>query len=142
MTKDSERAVERAETIGRARARLFPLAGTALIILTALVSGDEPADLVARLAWVLLFAGGFVLVVTGGVAPRGLRALTDDESSRAHRFTSVFTGYCAAVACAAGLYIVTAFEPLSARQALQILLSTAIAAPLIGFGALERRALG
>lgn len=133
--------IDSAERIGRLRARLLPIAGTLLIIGNAMTVGTD-IGIGGRIAWLALFAGCFVLVVTGGVVLGRLRALTDDESGRAHRLAAVFVGYCAAVACAAGLFLATAFVAMSAREAVQIVLATALAAPMISFGALERRALG
>lgn len=140
MTPDPA-TIDSAERIGRARARLMPIAGTLLIIANAMTVGTVPG-IGGRVAWLALFAGCFVLVVTGGVVRGRLRVLTDDESGRANRLAAVFVGYCAAVACAAGLYLVTGFVDLSAREAVLIILATALAAPMISFGALERRALG
>lgn len=132
--------VDRAERIGRIRSRFMPAAGILLIVLNA-IALDSGDGLAGRAGWLALFAGCFVLVVSGGVLSKRLRALTDDESARAHRLSAVFVGYCATVACAAGLYIVSAFVVLSAREAIQIVLATALAAPMIGFGVRERQAL-
>lgn len=131
--------VDRAERIGMARARMLPLAGIGLIVGNALTI--DSASIGALVAWLALFAVAFVVVVTGGVWPRQLRALTDDESTRVHRRAAVFTGYCAAVACAAGVALVTLFVDIPARDALRIVLATAVAAPMVGFGVRERAAL-
>lgn len=131
--------IERADRIGIARARLLPLAGIGLIVGNALTVDSGSAG--ALVAWLALFAAAFVVVVTGGVWPRQLRALTDDEGARANRRAAVFTGYIAAVACTAGLVVVTLFVDMPAREALRIVLATAVAAPMIGFGARERMAL-
>lgn len=133
-------AIVAAERVARRRARLFPLLGIALIVANALFSDN--GGIFARFAWLALFAGGLVLVLTGGPRSRALRGLIDDETTRAHRSTALWIGYVAAVACTGGLYITTAYEVIDVRQALQIVLATAIAAPLISFGAQERRALG
>lgn len=121
------------------RARLLPLAGIGLIVGNALTIDSGSSGALA--AWLALFALAFVVVVTGGVWPRHLRALTDDEGARANRRAAVFTGYLAAVACTAGLALVTLFVDMDTREALRIVLATAVAAPMIGFGARERVAL-
>ena len=50
-------------------------------------------------------------------------------------------GFLIALASSVLLYIATFFEPVSAREALRLLLTMTIAAALIRFGNLEKRAL-
>ncbi len=139
MTKISQDTLDLAERVSRRRARLFPLFGTALIIGDALTSANQVGW--AGTVWLALFFCAFLLVVTGGNPFPNLRRLTEDETTRANRHAAILVGYSAGLACAAGLYIAAQFVPFSATQALQIALTTAVAAPLISFGALERRSL-
>lgn len=134
--------IARAEALARRRASLFPLMGLAMIIASALLTGLDPAGWVGHAAWLVLFAIGFSLVALGGLWKWAPWALAEDEGTRANRSSAIMTGYYAGIACGTGLYIVTIFQPLEAPQVLRILLVTAIAAPLINFGALERRDLG
>lgn len=133
--------VERAEHLAGRRARLLPLAGIGLIVGNALASGPPPAQWPARLAWLAVFAAGFGLVLGGGAWPGRLHRLMEDETTRAARAGALLTGYCATFACLAGLFVTSFFIVLPPAQVLEIALTTAIAAPLIGFGVRERAAL-
>lgn len=141
MTKTTADRIDFAERLSQRRARLFPGLGIVLIVADAVTSFDNVEWPTAAI-WLALCAAGFVLTVTGGVPSRLLRRLTEDETTRAHRAQAVLIGYCAALACGAGLYVVSMFQVISATQAVQIVLTTAVAAPLIGFGVLESLALG
>jgi hypothetical protein len=70
-----------------------------------------------------------------------VRALMNDELTRENRRTGYAFGFWAAVGSAIGLYAVALFEPVSGREAVHIVLTAAIAAALMTFGALERRQL-
>lgn len=140
MEKTTPDSIDYAERLSLRRARLFPLLGIALIVADA-VTGSESVGWPVAAIWLVLVAGCFVLTVTGGVPSRFLRRLTEDETTRTHRARAVLIGYGAALACGAGLYIVSLFDLVSATQSIQILLTTAVAAPLIGFGIMEKHAL-
>ena len=47
----------------------------------------------------------------------------------------------AAMGTAIGIYVVAMFEPVSGRDAVHIIVTAAVAAALLNFGMLERRAL-
>ncbi len=131
-----------AERVQRRRARLFPVLGILLIVANAAFLHARPVSVAGSAAWLGVFIGGAMLVGTGGLWPGRLRLIAEDEASRAHRRQAVAVGYAAAMCCAAGLYVASVFVALTAHEALQILLATAVGAPLIGFGAMERHALG
>jgi len=125
----------------RWRARLLPLTAIALIVGNAVLSGSAPRSVQDVLSVLAVVVSGFTLVMTGGLLPGRLRRLAEDESTAQHRAMALRVGYIAAVACALGQYVAALFVPLSAHQALQIVLMTAIAAPMISFGAQEAQAL-
>jgi len=130
-----------AERAGRRRAALFPILGTLLIVANAILSGAPHQGLAATAAWFCVFVAGFVLAMTGGVWSRSLRGLVNDETTRAYRRNALMVGYGATIACSLGLSITVAFIPLDAVQVVRIILATAIGAPLISFGFMERMAL-
>jgi hypothetical protein len=75
------------------------------------------------------------------VPRRRFRALTNDESTRANRAEGFRVGFLATMIGAIALYVLSLFEPLGGREAIHVLTTIGIAAALIRFGLLERRAL-
>jgi protein-S-isoprenylcysteine O-methyltransferase Ste14 len=104
------------------------------------VSRPATVQMVAWLVWAvaLLF-----LVAIGGGLFRGkmIRGLLNDEVTVENRRTALITGFWACVVCAFVLYVISLFEPITGREAIRILLSTAIGGAAIRFGTLERKAL-
>ena len=89
------------------------------------------------LGLVLLF-----LLATGGGWRHGkaVRALLDDEATRAHRAQAYAWGFWALAACVAALYVAAPFVHLALGEIAHILLSVAVAVPALRFVMLERRA--
>ena len=83
-----------------------------------------------------------LVLVTGGGWRRGkvVRALLDDETTRAHRAQAYAAGFWALALCALGLYAAAPFARLETGQIAHILLSVAVAVPALRFVMLERRA--
>ena len=90
------------------------------------------------LSIVLLFG-----LMTGGslFRAKGVRALMNDENTRANRAQAFQLGFLFTMAGAILLYIVSLFEPVDGREAIHILMTIGIATALLRFGLLERRAL-
>jgi len=93
-------------------------------------------------AWMVLS-----LIMLAGLATkdfwlqsRELRDLIDDESSRAHRLEGLRLGFIVAVLTGIVLYIADEFSPMTAREAIHVILSLGLGAALLRFGTLERRA--
>jgi MFS family permease len=139
--------VERAERIGRRRARLF--AAQALLFLSwqgLFFSGQADAPMrnveaVKLSAWFVWVVALLFMLATGGglLRHRGLRDLLNDELTRQNRTFAYVMGFWTAVGTCIGLYIVEMFEPVSGREAVHIVLSAAIAAALLNFALRERR---
>ena len=89
------------------------------------------------LGLVLLF-----LLATGGGWRHGkvVRALLDDEATRAHRAQAYAAGFWALALCAVALYAAAPFVRLEPGEIAHILLSVAVAVPALRFVMLERRA--
>jgi|KBSMisStandDraft_5_1062788.scaffolds.fasta_scaffold186666_3 hypothetical protein len=141
-------ASESADAISRRRSRTLP--ALAVIFLAQQASylnmpahSDRPVDHVKIAAWLALSVVLLAALATNGAwfQPRAVREVINDESTRAHRQASLVYGFWAAMAASLALYVINMFELVSGRDAIHVILSVAIAAALIRFGMLERRAL-
>lgn len=136
-----------AERLSRRRARMLPV--VALIFLAqqaTYFSGDRGAratDHVHIAAWLVLSAILLLVLATGGgwIYPRAVRELANDEVTRAHRAAAFAFGFFASMVSCIGLYALDLFEPLSGRDAIHLIMTIGIAAALLRFAMLERRAL-
>jgi cytochrome b561 len=83
-----------------------------------------------------------VLLATGGGWRHGkaVRALLDDEATRAHRAQAYAWGFWALALCVVALYAAAPFVRLELGEVAHILLSVAVAVPALRFVILERRA--
>ena len=72
--------------------------------------------------------------------PREMRDLVDDENTRANRNEAMRWGFLFAMAAAIGVYILTMFDIVTGREATHIIMSFGIAAAILRWGVLERRA--
>ena len=139
--------VERAERIGRRRARLFTAQAMLFIIwqglffsapIEAPMRNVEAVKLSAWFVWVLAL---LLMLATGGglLRHRRLRGLLNDELTRQNRTAAYVMGFWAAVGTCIGLYVVEMFDTVTGREAVHITLSVAIAAALLTFAMRERR---
>jgi membrane protease YdiL (CAAX protease family) len=142
-----ESDVETADRLSRRRARALPvlailfLSGQAIFAL----GPDDPARAVDQAkvaAWLVWALALLFLLATGGGAFRSkrVRALMDDEATRAHRARAYAVGFWLAVGTSVGIYALTAFDRVMPREALHIVVTAAIAGALLTFGILEHRA--
>ena len=94
-------------------------------------------------AWLILSIVMLLALTTGGFwfKPARIRALMDDEVTRANRTEGFRIGFLVTMIAAIALYFVTLFEPVSGREAIHIVMTVGLAAALLRFGFLERRAL-
>ena len=144
MTERS--AAEQAEQMSLRRARVLPL--LVLISVTQQFSyfsqtqTERLVDHVRIGGWVVLS-----LVLLAALSTKGfwfhrqeVRDLIDDESTRSHRRDAMVWGFLASMLVAILLYVVAMFEAVSGREAIHIIVSFGLAAALVRFGVLERRA--
>ena len=145
---NKRRASETADALSWRRARALP--AMAVIFLAQQASylnmpaqSGRTVDHVKIGAWLALTVVLLVGLATNGAwfRPRAVRELINDESTRAHRQAGLVYGFWAAMAAGIALYVINMFELVSGRDAIHVTLSIAIAAALIRFGTLERRAL-
>jgi hypothetical protein len=142
--------IERAEELSRKRARMLPF--LAIIYLTqqaTFFAGDAPpgfrdVDHVKIGAWLVLSLVLLLALATNGFwfQSKDVRDLINDESTRANRASAMTAGFVASMLGAIVIYFVEQFEPVTAREAIHIILSLGLGAALIRFGMLERRAHG
>ena len=139
---------EKADHLSRRRARMLPMLAVFYLIqqTTYFRSTANPhprdVDYVWIGAWVVLS-----LLILAGLTTKGfwlqqreVRDLIDDESSRANRLEGLRLGFIVAVLTAVALYLVDEFSPMTAREAIHVILSLGLGAALLRFGMLERRA--
>jgi len=139
---------ETAERLGRKRARLLPL--FAILFLTQQASyftgpnvdTGRPVDHIRIAAWLVMSVVLLLVLATGGgwFRSRAVRALMNDEATQVHRNDAFrFAFFAAMIACVV-LYVIGLFEPLGGRDVIHLVMSCGIAAALVRFGMLERRA--
>jgi hypothetical protein len=139
---------ESAEHLSKRRARALPVLGIVFLaqqasFLSMPAESARPVDHLKIGAWLVLSIVLLAGLATGGAwfRPSAVRALLNDESTRAHRQTGYVYGFWAAMGTALGLYVVSMFEPVTGRDAVHIIVTVAVATALLNFGMLERRAL-
>ena len=140
--------VEAADRLSRRRARMLPFLAVMFLVQQGSYFLENDAavravDHVKIGAWLLLSIVLLLALATGGfwLKPKSVRALMDDEVTRANRAEAFRLGFLVTMVSAIALYLVCMFEPMSARTAIHLLTSIGIATALIRFGMLERRAL-
>ena len=139
--------IETADRISRSRARIIPV--LAVIFLTGQAAyfsqtdAGRTVDHVRIGAWFVWSLVLLTFLATGGgfIHSKRVRALMNDEVTRANRMKAYAVGFWAVAASLLGLYVVALFDQVSGRDAIHISLSAGIAAALLTFGFLERRAL-
>jgi hypothetical protein len=141
--------IERAERVERRRARMLPILGIFLITQQAAFIGTtgstgalvRPVDQFRLSAWVVTVVLLTIGLITGGGWFRGkeMRALINDEVTRANRSRALASGFIVSIATGVVCYLVAAFEPTDPRVVAHVIVSTGLAAALIRFGSLERR---
>jgi hypothetical protein len=140
--------VETADRLSRQRARMLPMLAILFLSQQASYFVGEVDDLsrpigyVKIAAWLVLSIVLLAALATGGfwLKPKPVRALMDDDVTRANRADAFRLGFLVTIAAAIGLYGLSLFEPLGGREAIHILTTIGIAAALLRFGFLERRA--
>ena len=142
------RDVERAHRLTRKRASMLPLLAIIFISQQAAYFSDpHPAarlvDHVKIGAWLVLSIVLLLVLATGGAWLRSkeVRALMEDEVTRANRADAFRLGFLATMAAGVLVYFLDQFAPMAGREAVHILVTVGIATALLRFGYLERRAL-
>jgi hypothetical protein len=140
--------IEKADTLGRRRARVLPVLAMFFILQQVSYFSGRAEDSARTVdhfkigAWLVLTVALLMLLSTGGswLRSRGVRALLNDEVSRSNRTEGMKAGFLAAMIGGIGMHVLTFFEPVSGREAVHLIVTVGIAAALLRFGFLERRA--
>ena len=139
---------DKAEFLSKRRARMLP--ALAVIFLSqqatffSQMSGGEhvSAEKAKISAWLILSVVLLFGLATKGfwLEPKEVRDLVDDENTRANRNEGMRWGFLFAMGSAIAIYVLTMFDVVTGREAVHIVLSFGIAAALLRWGVLERRA--
>lgn len=137
---------ETVDRIARRRARAAIALATVFVAAQFASFPDAPMNRPSILhlaAWVIWAAALLAFLSWSGGLWRGRRvqALLNDEGTRDHRQRAFALGFWVAIAAAALCYVASWYEEISAREATRLVITGAIAAALLRFGLLERRAL-
>jgi hypothetical protein len=99
-------------------------------------------EIVSLGSHVLLALVLLMLLATGGGWKHGkvVRALLDDEATRAHRAQAYAAGFWAVALCALGLYVAAPFVSFATGDIANVLLTVVVVVPALRFVMLERRA--
>jgi len=139
---------EKAEYLSKRRARMLP--ALAVIFLSqqasffSQMSGGEhvSAEEAKTIAWLVLSVVLLLGLATKGfwLEPKEVRDLVDDENTRANRNEAMRWGFLFAMGSAIAIYVLTMFDTVTGREATHIIMSLGIAAAILRWGVLERRA--
>ena len=139
---------EKADTISRRRAQYMPFLAVLLLAQQSLfISWDGRAvTLVQTVAWIVLAVIAEVVlfaIVTGGnwFASARVRALANDEVTRANRAKAIERGFVAAMLTAILVFAISPIEPITAQRAAHLIVSIGLAVTLLVFGLEERKGL-
>lgn len=134
--------VELAERKAGARAVVMALLAVVLSG-TATFGFDNPAnDAGGRaVAWLVEIGLALMVLVSGGglMLSHELRALMNDELSRANRRRAIAFGFFAGLAAMTALYVAAGMTPIDLRAALRLVSGLAVAAALGRYAMLEWR---
>jgi len=148
-TRDKPMGVaEKAEYLSKRRARMLP--ALAIIFLSQqatffsqMTGGEHVSAEKAKIsAWLVLSVLMLFGLATKGfwLEPREVRDLIDDENTRANRNEAMRWGFLFGMGSAIAVYVLTMFEVVTGREAVHIVLSFGIAAAILRWGVLEKRA--
>jgi magnesium-transporting ATPase (P-type) len=145
----AENDTEVADRLGRKRSRvtiaiaIYFIAGQAMYLGQPAHDPLRLVDQVRISAWLVWAVVLMVLLATNGpwIRSKSVRALMNDEVTRANRAEAFMWGFWGAMLVAAALYFTSLFEPLSGREAIRAVVTIGLGAALLRFGILERRAL-
>ena len=134
-----------ADRLGRFRARMFPVVAVMFLIQQMAFFSNPPAeravDHVRIGAWVVMTAVILFVLNSRGFwfRPAKVRAMIDDEVTRANRTSAMHWGFVAAMLAGIVVYVAQGVTQFTAREAIHLIVSAGIVMALMRFGLLERR---
>ncbi len=136
---------QKAERLSSKRARMLPF--LTLIFLSQQgaylsTSANDSAQTVKISAWLVLSVVLLAALATKGfwLQPKAVRDLIDDENTRANRNDAMRWGFLFSMGAAIAIYFMTMFDNVKGRESIHIIMTAGIAAALIRWAYLERRA--
>ena len=145
---DSRNLVEIADKNSRKRA-IIVAAGAIVFVAGQALGGpaftnhaDTSLYSARNVMWALNVVLLLAFLATGGglLTNPQIRALVNDEVSRANYRTSVVAGFWVAMTSALALYLVPVFAALTGKQTLYLVLTLSVAVASLSFAYLELRA--
>ncbi|MFC0590103.1 hypothetical protein ACFFF7_11810 [Novosphingobium aquiterrae] len=136
------------ERLARRRTRILPVLGLFMIIQQSAYfahgDGSRLVDQVRISAWVVTSAMILLVLTTGGFWLRSheVRAMLDDEGTRANRAAALSLGFLCAMLTAMILFVLQRVWAFTAGEAIHLIVTAGVFSALIRFSILERRALG
>jgi hypothetical protein len=138
--------VEIADRLSRRRARIFPVLGFFFLVGQArFFAGDQPlsraVDQFKISAWLVWAVALLLALAFAGGHFRGarVRALMEDETTRANRQSAYALGFWAAMLASVAAYVLNMFEQVGGLDAIHLVLTAGVGAAILRFGLLERR---
>lgn len=140
------RDAEIADRLTRKRARMLPFLAILFVSQQSIYFSGAPGSNASQVkigAWFVMTAALLILLATGGglLRRKEIRALVNDETTRAHRARALSLGFWSTMATGLLLYVLTIFEAFDPRDAIHVMMTVGIASALLSFGIMERRAL-
>ena len=138
---------ELADHLSRRRARMLPVLGLFFIIQQSAYwanpPGERAVDHVRLGAWAAMSLVILFAVTSGGFWRRSpaVRAMIDDEQTRANRSAAMSAGFVAAMLVGIALYVLQGALQLTAGEAIHLVVSAGLITLLMRFAMLERRGL-
>jgi protein-S-isoprenylcysteine O-methyltransferase Ste14 len=134
-----------AERLTRRRARIAAVMAVFFMLSMIASLGHAPSrpETFRLAAWTVWTVALLVFLVTGGALwrGRGVRALLNDETTQAHRQQAFVAGFWVMIVVAFAIYAASFIEIVDAREAVRVLMTSAIVGALLRFSYLERRSL-
>jgi hypothetical protein len=138
--------IEAADELSRRRARMT-IPFTLIFLVQQAAYFSNPPDhrmvsLVRLGGWTALALVILAGLATGGfwLRSREVRALMEDEVTRANRADALSLGFVLAMLTGIALFVLQVFVPIETPMTIHLILSVGFAAALLRFGVLERRA--
>ena len=132
--------IERAERNSRGRASVMALLASVVAVNSTFGLQNPVNDAAWRgLSWVVTVALGLAIVATSGglmLNPR-LRALMNDELSRANRARAIGFGFFATMLAALACYVAAQWTPIAAPAGLRLVSGLGLAVTLARYAMLE-----
>ncbi|MEG3145655.1 hypothetical protein U1839_13415 [Sphingomonas sp. RT2P30] len=145
----SQNDTEVADRLGRRRSRvtialaIYFIAGQAVYLGQPAHDPLRLVDQVRISAWLVWAVVLMIQFATNGglFLSKSVRALMNDEVTRANRADAFLWGFWGAMLVAVALYFASLFEPLAGREAIRTIVTIGLGVALLRFGILEWRAL-